>query len=122
MSCWVVPTVAAELWNVPVNDVLARIRRGILASKSEYGFMLVDVAPESPVFRRPPHRSQPRPLTFKPAPREAAPAAFAGDEWPEPCEDEPATVADDSERLDWKAARLSAGRLRRPPKLPHLAA
>jgi hypothetical protein len=44
MSCWVVPTLAAELWGVPVDGVLGRIRAGLLASRTMDGLLVVDVA------------------------------------------------------------------------------
>ena len=48
MSCWVVPMVEAEMWGVPVEAVLQRAKSGEVPSKSENGFMFVDVAPDSP--------------------------------------------------------------------------
>jgi hypothetical protein len=111
MSCWVVPAVAAEIWNLPVNEVLARIRGGTLEAKSEYGFTLVDVAPQSPTFHRPLGESEPRPLTFKNAPPLAAVAEIAH-----------ADSSENDDALNWRAMRISVGRLRRPPQRSHLAA
>src|SRR5438309_12109172 len=48
MSCWVVPSVAAELWGCPMQTVLDAIRAGQLPSREENGWMFVDVAPDSP--------------------------------------------------------------------------
>src|SRR5262245_40348102 len=48
MSCWVAPSVAAELWGVSVEHVLAGIREGTIASQIENGFVCVDAAPGSP--------------------------------------------------------------------------
>jgi hypothetical protein len=48
MSCWVVPTVAAELWGCSLESVLAQIRHGHLQTKEEGGWTFIDVAPESP--------------------------------------------------------------------------
>jgi hypothetical protein len=45
MSCWVVPTVAAELWGVSLEHVLAMIAEGKVTSKGEYQLLVVDVAP-----------------------------------------------------------------------------
>ena len=53
MSCWVVPTIAAELWGVSLDHVLGQVGEGSVRSKTEHGFMLVDVAPFSEVFRSP---------------------------------------------------------------------
>ena len=48
MSCWVVPTIAAEIWGVPVEHLVQRIRDGELAYRVDEGFMFVDVAPPPP--------------------------------------------------------------------------
>ena len=45
MSCWVVPTIAAELWGVSVDHVLQQVRDGYLSHRVDDGFMFVDVAP-----------------------------------------------------------------------------
>src|SRR5258706_3462134 len=62
MSCWVVPGVAADLWGVPLEQVLEWIRLGQVPSKSDYHFVLVDMAPNSPQAERrqesPPRRMQ----------------------------------------------------------------
>src|SRR5688500_16517599 len=50
MSCWVVPSVAAELWGVSVEHVLAGIREGRIFSRTDNGFVCVDAAPESPTL------------------------------------------------------------------------
>lgn len=46
MPCWVAPIVAAELWGVTPGHVLGAIADGSLPSREEYGFVLVDVAPD----------------------------------------------------------------------------
>ena len=51
MSCWVVPTIAAELWGVSLDHLLGRIDEGMVPAKTEHGFLLVDVAPYGEVFR-----------------------------------------------------------------------
>ena len=48
MSCWVVPSLAAELWRMPLEQVLKLVRDGAVPSKEEEGFTFIDVAPESP--------------------------------------------------------------------------
>jgi hypothetical protein len=60
MSCWVVPAVAAEMWGIPVSAILCRARSGEVPTKSENGFLFIDVAPDSPTceppkFLRPAH-------------------------------------------------------------------
>ena len=65
MSCWVVPTLAAELWGVPLEQVMGEIRAGAVVSKLDYGFTLVDVAPDSRELAPPPARKVlPAPMTF----------------------------------------------------------
>ena len=90
MSCWVVPAIAAEVWGIPVIQVLERIRKGILPTKSELGFTLVDVAPGSPVMGK-----------SAPAPAVHGPTFVYADE--------------NSVRLDWHEPRRLTSRLRRPP-------
>jgi hypothetical protein len=51
MSCWVVPAIAADLWGVPVQQILGRIEAGSVPSKFDHGFVLVDVAPHGDTFR-----------------------------------------------------------------------
>jgi|SRR5688500_1789699 hypothetical protein len=53
MSCWVVPTVAAELWGVSVEHVIQCIRDGRLTCRSEAGFTFVDIAPETSTIKPP---------------------------------------------------------------------
>jgi hypothetical protein len=53
MSCWVVPSVAAELWGCTVDAVLAAIRNGNVPTKEDAGWTFVDVAPDSPTMAAP---------------------------------------------------------------------
>src|ERR1700733_4096317 len=41
MGCWVVPTIAADLWGRPLQEVLDGIRSGSIPSKTDYGFLVV---------------------------------------------------------------------------------
>ena len=59
MACWVVPAIAAELWGVSVNHVLAGIRDGSIASRREHGFLCVDAAPGSYTYHRPRRSDEP---------------------------------------------------------------
>jgi hypothetical protein len=106
MSCWVVPTIAAELWGVPVQDVLEKINCGDIASKFESGFTFVDVAPHSPVIETPRPLRIPTPPTFRVVTREEI-IALVGEE---------ALQDDETERGDWRIGRSEAGRMRRPPE------
>ncbi len=45
MPSWVMPAVAAELWGVPVGQVLADVEAGRIASRTEGEFLFVDVDP-----------------------------------------------------------------------------
>ena len=62
MPCWVAPIVAAELWGVTPGHVLGAIADGSLPSRQEYGFVLVDVAPEGACPQ--PRRQEPPPPTY----------------------------------------------------------
>lgn len=109
MSCWVAPAVAAELWGISIEDVLERVRNGQLASRTELGFVVVDVAPDSPAMPAPAPRPVPR-TTFvtvvqPPAEPEAVPVQREFD-------DPPAT---------WERPRRRATLRRRAPGAPAIA-
>src|SRR5690242_4190044 len=87
MSCWVVPSLAAELWHIPLDQVWRRIRAGEIAIKEENGFTFVDVAPYGTRVTKPNLPPAERPSTFEPAhaelvtvPAEAELAAVTEDE------------------------------------------
>ncbi len=55
MSCWVVPTIAAEIWGVSVDSILHRVRDGSLAHRADEGFLFVQMEPvTAPKVERPP--------------------------------------------------------------------
>lgn len=119
MGCWVVPAIAAEVWGVGLDHVLARIADGSLPSRREYGFLLVDAAPDNrPVT--PPPRVGPPPPTFIPVLRESAhevePRVCADD----PIEDGELPPLDEEEDdrsiRDWRAVRARMSRMRTPPR------
>jgi len=64
MSCWVVPTVAAELWGCTVDAVLAAMHNGHVPTKEDSGWTFVDVAPNSPTLQAPKAMRPPTPDTF----------------------------------------------------------
>src|SRR5262245_17019925 len=104
MSCWVVPSVAAELWGISVEKVLEGTRAGQIPSKTELGRMFVDVAPDSPTLQTPKALRPPPPPTY---------TLVTGGELsalPEHQEDEH-TI----ELADFRAARQDAQKLRRRP-------
>lgn len=106
MSCWVVPTIAAELWGVPVQQVFEKINAGRVPSKYEKGFTFVDVAPGSPVCDPPQAMKlpDPPPPTFRVVSRDEIIALIGEDAF------------DDAIDLgDWRIGRSEAGRMRRPP-------
>ena len=114
MSCWVVPTVAAELWDVSVEHVMSGIRDGSIPSKIDNGFVCVDAAPGSPRLSR--SRAN-RPPTFA-AVTDAEMTALLSED----AQDEEADCKEDdgdpveTGTIDWRDARLRNGRLRRAPK------
>jgi len=129
MSCWVVPSVAAELWGVPLAQVLEWVEGGQVAARVDEGFTVIDVASHGATAGRPDHRG-PRPQTWRSVtPQEIA--ALLNDDpavippVPAPA-DEPApalhdddgddTSDEESETLsDWRAARRRASFMRIGP-------
>ena len=136
MSCWVVPMVAAEMWGVPVEQILAKVRSGEVPSKAEDGFLFIDVAPGSPRCDPPKSLRQPHPPTYvvisradldaltaidqsadsppqADATTETAAAAAAADASDSDSADEsiPMPISID----DWRRGRNTASRSRRAP-------
>lgn len=66
MSCWVAVSLAAELWKVSPGVVLERIERGEVPARTELGFVLVDVAPDSPEISSAVRAPTARACTFTP--------------------------------------------------------
>jgi carbamate kinase len=95
MSCWVVPTIAAEFLGIPLEQVLDDMRIGKIASKIESGFTFVDVAPDSPIFV---------------APKKEIPPTYVV-----VSHEELVALGEAEEESDWRATRDEAEELRRPP-------
>src|SRR5437016_1913838 len=99
MSCWVVPSVAAELWGCSVDSIMSAIRDGRLCSRMENGWTFVDMVPDSANIAAP---KAVRPATYEVvsaaemAALAIAPEDELGDEYTEP---EPATDDDSSESM-----------------------
>src|SRR4051812_41452299 len=74
MSCWVVPSLAAELWQMPLEILLRCMRDGEIVSKHEDGFTFVDVARAGPKLVRPITPPHLRPPTFTMAKEDDIPA------------------------------------------------
>jgi hypothetical protein len=105
--------VAAELWSIPLADVLERIRTGKIPSKTDLGFVLVDAMPGGPKVRKIREPGTP-PRTFVEMEVDDALEAAVP-----PCDDpEPAVVL---ESFDWRR-RAAVGRTRRGPGQLQMAA
>jgi hypothetical protein len=64
MSCWVAPTLAAEIWQISLELLMSRIASGEIPVREEDGFIFVDVAPYGPRVERPNRAPHERPATF----------------------------------------------------------
>jgi hypothetical protein len=112
MSCWVVPSIAAELWGVPVQQVLDGMHAGHIPSKQESGFTFVDVAPNSPKLETPRRFREPTPPTFTMvSPEELAALTAETSDTGEQDDSEDQTI----DLGDWRKARQDAQRHRRGP-------
>ncbi|MGH7178800.1 MAG: hypothetical protein ACREJC_15585, partial [Tepidisphaeraceae bacterium] len=97
MSCWVVPTVAADVWGVSVQHILEQVRHGTIPHKSEEGFLFVDIAPESPQLEPAPTSAR-QPLSYTVVTSE-----------------EVAALATAPGSAQWSSVRDTVARSRRPP-------
>lgn len=104
MSCWVVPSIAADLWGVTVQQILDGVKAGQISSKSDSGFTFIDVAPQSPKVSTPKRFREPTPPTFTVVTSQEI-TALTG----EPDDEETALTA------DWRAVRSETGHRRRAP-------
>jgi len=100
MSCWVVPTVAADYWGVTLDVVWHRICNGVVPHKTEQGFVFIDLDPWTADVHG--NTSHEPPSTFVPAGEEVsleesvlsqalpAPDEIDPAEWtnPRPCDEE----------------------------------
>jgi hypothetical protein len=132
MSCWVVPSVAAEFLGISIAAVLEQARSGLIPTKSELGFTLLDVAPNSPRVETGFRAPTTAPRTYRTtvsdelsaAEQEALGADDAIDPTLEP--EEVAALAEGTlepdQTFDWRKARQHAGRQRRAPRAMHAAA
>lgn len=132
MSCWVVPSLAAEIWQIPLEHILRRIAAGEIGARVEEGFTFVDVAPNGPRIERPGLPPAERPPTWAPAALEAAADPVTDDELialapvedaattdeldnsDEP-EEGPEDITQSAVLGDWRAARLKSARQRIAP-------
>ena len=108
MSCWVVPSVAAELWGCTIDAVLSAVQNGNVPSKQEAGWTFIDVAPDSPKLATPKSLRPPTPETYSVVSNKEMMALT------EPFE------SDDSDRSgemkgDWRRIRQTTATTRRAP-------
>ena len=132
MPCWVAPTLAAEIWRIPIEQLMRRIESGEIPVRREDGFLFVDVAPYGPRVERPNHPPGERPATYVTIDtvEEPEPAVMVTDEEATvllmPSSDEaemgPADDTASTNLGDWRAARRKAARTRVPPTPRRLSA
>lgn len=140
MPCWVVPVIAAELWGVSLEHLLLGIADGTVPSRTDCGFVVVDVAPDSAVYERP-RAAGPPPPTFVVVKEASEELPIAAAELPERAAPEltwaPPEIAsdtfdgeippldeeeDDKPIANWRQVRSSVGRSRMPPpRIPPVA-
>ena len=126
MSCWVVPSLAAEVWQIPLAEVLQRISEGEIAVRVEGGFTFVDVAPNGPRVERPNLPPGERPPTWAvatddPVTDEEVSALSISSE----SEADELAAEDETESKvlgDWRASRRKVARQRIPPPPRRLSA
>ncbi|MGD0389240.1 MAG: hypothetical protein ABSC42_09825 [Tepidisphaeraceae bacterium] len=131
MSSWVAPSVAAEIWGISIEQILAGVADGSFQSYVDGQFLFVDL--EGRGFSKTPVRSaaaenvvteqELAALTFQPIdlPPEISPEEEEGLRDTGGADSTPQDAAWMSEEEDsrdvslWRTARQQAARLRRPP-------
>ncbi|HEX8525031.1 MAG TPA: hypothetical protein VF669_22460 [Tepidisphaeraceae bacterium] len=136
MSCWVVPSIAAEFWGTSIESVLKRMQTGEIPHRLENGWTFVDVLPDGAAGNPADQLAQERPQTFTvvtvteeelDALTDDEPMATPEPE-PEPVNETPQPVAEEVERElepeaeqeastfgNWRTARKRTSRLRVAP-------
>ena len=105
MSCWVVPSVAAELWNCSIDSVMDAIREGSVPTKEDSGWTFIDVAPDSPKLVTPKCVRPPTPDTYAVV-SEAETLALVGAD---------SSESDADMTGDWRKIRETVAESRRAP-------
>jgi hypothetical protein len=128
MSSWVAPSVAAEIWGISIDQVLAGIASGSVKSYIDGQFLFVDL--EGHGYSKPPRsptaeivtEQELAALTFQPFDRqpEISPeeeASLRDAEGAEATPQDPLWTEEEDFRdvTLWRTARQQAARLRRPP-------
>lgn len=103
MSCWVVPSIAADLWGVSVQQVIEKAQAGSIPSKSEAGFTFIDVAPDSPTLQTPKPLRKPAPPTYTVVTQPEL-ALLVGE-----------SSDEEGSSADWRSVRGQTGHRRRAP-------
>lgn len=127
MSCWVAPSIAADMWGLSLAEVMSLTERGEIQSQTTHGFFLVDlhrqiiVEPPPPTFidmsrqeltalgeeiARSTSASSDEPASHSPVEPSNLPAT----------EIMPSSQDEESVSIeDWREVRRRTGRLRVPP-------
>ncbi len=118
MSCWVAPSIAAELWGISLDQVMAKARQGEVASCTEHGFFLVGLASDLAAQQ---DRSNPPTYTPVDSPINAVEleALTEDDKSIDAADNETAGAIpldeESAELEDWREVRKRMGRMRIPP-------
>jgi hypothetical protein len=117
MPSWVVPSVAAEIWGMTVEQILRKIQAGELEVMRDNGWVFVNVAPGGPMInpiKRVPRSERPRTYTVVTREEEEAlrvtESVVELEEEPHP-DPEPEV----STFTNWRKARQRTARIRLAP-------
>ncbi len=126
MSCWVVPSIAAEIWGTSLEHVLDQIDSGQLPTYRENDWLFVDVDPDGPVIELANQAPAQRPPTYTVVSDQElavlgdSPEAREVEELSEEQDASPDPEPEASVFTDWRSARRRTSRLRLAP--PRFAA
>jgi len=136
MSCWVAPTLAAEIWQISLELLMSRIASGEIPVRDEDGFLFVDVAPYGHRVERPNRAPHERPATFTAVENDSAlmvteeeaaalslppmplPISSRNDDGDDDDEMGPADETASKSLGDWRTIRRKTARTRVPPPKP----
>jgi hypothetical protein len=111
MSAWVAPSIAAEIWGVSVDHILAGIADGSIQSLVDGQFLFVDLhgrgfaqsSPRPPVSEPVLTKEEFAALTFRPINRD------------EESQEDASIDESSADFSHWRAAREQTSHLRQPP-------
>jgi hypothetical protein len=118
MSSWVVPSIAAEIWNVSVDVILDWAKSGMLSSREVESFLFVDLAPAGEWVMPGNLPGHPTPPTYSVLTSEEMAALHAGteeEELGEPFEPEEIQRMNQPDISQWRTVRQKVATTRRPP-------